>query len=292
MDRHFLSSFLRYKNPLNAEDLYRLGPSYETKGLAIRFEKYWNLELVTSSVNKSRPKLWKVLFRLLGRPWLTVGILRFIGDVALAVSTLLIGRIINFISETQSSFPPPPVYLGFLYVVILFSLQLIATVAVNYYFLVTMTIGLKVRTSLIGAVFRKVLKMDGVARKDFHSGKVMNIISTDVSRLDTISGYLHYLWSAPLLIIIIVGLLINALGVAALGGVAVLICLIPIQSKIVSSIQVLRGKNVKITDSRVRKTEEVLQGIRVLKFFTWEGPFLANIDALRVKEMSVIKNGK
>ena len=50
-----------------------------------------------------------------------------------------------------------------------------------------------------------------------------------------------------------------------------------------------RGKGVKITDQRVRLTTEVLQGIRLLKYYTWETFYTGQIGGLRAREIGTIK---
>lgn len=50
-----------------------------------------------------------------------------------------------------------------------------------------------------------------------------------------------------------------------------------------------RRKGVKITDQRVRLTTEVLQGIRLLKFYAWETFYTGQISNLREGEIRTIK---
>ena len=52
-----------------------------------------------------------------------------------------------------------------------------------------MLIGLQVRTTMISAIYRKMLTLDEASRADFSGGKIINIVSSDVSRLDTAAGY-------------------------------------------------------------------------------------------------------
>nr|KAJ3421673.1 hypothetical protein HK105_002724 [Polyrhizophydium stewartii] len=59
----------------------------------------------------------------------------------------------------------------------------------------------------------------------------------------------------------------------------------PIQDKLWRVMAGIRKEVAPITDRRVRLTQEGLQGIRVLKFFTWEKPFLQQIEDLRKKEV-------
>lgn len=52
-----------------------------------------------------------------------------------------------------------------------------------------MTTGLYVRTSLIGAIFRKSLRLSGKARMEHTGGQVTTMISVDVTRLDAFAAF-------------------------------------------------------------------------------------------------------
>ncbi len=56
-------------------------------------------------------------------------------------------------------------------------------------------------------------------------------------------------------------LLIYVLGVAALAGVATMIIAIPIQGKIVRKISEFHQQITKISDERMKKINELLQGM-------------------------------
>ena len=48
-------------------------------------------------------------------------------------------------------------------------------------------------------------------------------------------------------------------------------------------------QQMKLKDKRTKLTNEVLNGIKVLKLNAWESPFEENIAAVRDKEISTIK---
>ena len=50
-----------------------------------------------------------------------------------------------------------------------------------------------------------------------------------------------------------------------------------------------RKKGVKITDKRVRLTTEVLQGIRLIKFYAWEAFYTHQVGELRAREVKTIR---
>lgn len=50
-----------------------------------------------------------------------------------------------------------------------------------------------------------------------------------------------------------------------------------------------RKKGVKITDKRIRMTTEILQGIRLIKFYAWEEFYTYHIGELRGREIKAIR---
>ena len=50
-----------------------------------------------------------------------------------------------------------------------------------------------------------------------------------------------------------------------------------------------RNKGLGFTDKRVRITTEVLQGIRLIKFYAWEAFYVQQIGILRRKEVQTIR---
>ncbi|RYG70087.1 ATP-binding cassette domain-containing protein [archaeon] len=50
----------------------------------------------------------------------------------------------------------------------------------------------------------------------------------------------------------------------------------------------LREENLVYTDNRVKLTNEVLQGIRAVKSYNWEGPFKERLQDIRKKEMQLL----
>ncbi|KAJ3200861.1 hypothetical protein HDU67_001760, partial [Dinochytrium kinnereticum] len=62
----------------------------------------------------------------------------------------------------------------------------------------------------------------------------------------------------------------------------------PVQGIVMKRLAQIRREVAPITDQRVKLTTEVLSGIRVIKFFAWEVPFLKNVEALRRKEIMLV----
>lgn len=66
------------------------------------------------------------------------------------------------------------------------------------------------------------------------SGHVINLMSNDVSRFDTVSVFIHWVWSAPLLTVVIAWILYDRVGWAPLIGVGIILIVVPLQCENVS----------------------------------------------------------
>jgi ATP-binding cassette subfamily C (CFTR/MRP) protein 1 len=117
------------------------------------------------------------------------------------------------------------------------------------------------------------------------TGKIVNLISTDTSRLDMAATSMQLLLVAPVQFGVAFALLIASLGPSALAGFAVLFIFGPSQTMVMRKMANLRKAIMPITDKRIKLAQEVLQGIRVVKFFAWEENFLGKLAGLRVLEL-------
>lgn len=63
------------------------------------------------------------------------------------------------------------------------------------------------------------------------NGKVINLLSFDVYRFDTVISLMHHLWKGPIEVIVFSFFLYNEMGYYGWIGVAFIICFVPIQSE-------------------------------------------------------------
>ena len=84
-------------------------------------------------------------------------------------------------------------------------------------------------------------------------------------------------------------LVYRELGPAALAGVAVLGVLVPFNAIGSKLGEILQRAQLKAKDSRIKLMNEILAGIKVLKLYAWEIPFMKRILQTRQEEIKVIK---
>lgn len=97
--------------------------------------------------------------------------------------------------------------------------------------------------------------------------------------------YLHALWYSPVQISLALYFLFRLLGPSSLGGVAVMLCMVPITKLVAQWMGGMQKKLMKVRDERVELNSEVLAGMKVIKFQAWEDSFQKRILDLRDKEL-------
>ncbi len=122
-------------------------------------------------------------------------------------------------------------------------------------------------------------------------GTIINLMAVDSFKVAEVSAYLHFLWAtAPIEIILAVTLLYRVLGLSSVAGIGVMIILLPINIMIARGFSHFQKKIMAATDARIHITNEVLQNIRIIKFFAWEQRFAHIVDEKRQVELKYLRN--
>ncbi|EFA04298.2 putative multidrug resistance-associated protein lethal(2)03659-like Protein [Tribolium castaneum] len=152
-----------------------------------------------------------------------------------------------------------------------------------------MHIGMKMRVACCSLIYRKTLRLDLVSLAGPTVGNVVNLMSNDVNRFDLSVLYFHYLWIAPLQMIFFLLIMYKEIEVAAVVGISAILCVIPLQAWFGNRTSRFRLKTGARTDERVRQMNEIIQGMQVIKMYTWEYAFAQQIHELRSLEIQVLK---
>ncbi|KAI8918715.1 P-loop containing nucleoside triphosphate hydrolase protein [Entophlyctis helioformis] len=299
-----------WKRPLQATDLWKLPARYRTEVLSNRIEAAWATEFAkhpeahwSAKIGGKGGKegvpgeiLKAALLRMLLRDVIPIGLIKLAGDACTMSAPFVIKAIVNFVVDSKRAISNgtelPSLYIGFGYAILIFMLQFGGALSQNLYFYNGINTGVATRVALASLIYRKSTRLSAAARQEFNAGKVTNIVSTDVHRFERFILFLPTFFTSLLQILVITILLIIQIGPAALAGIALLALFAPLQNYIWKLLSSIRGKLAPLADARMRTTQEVLQSIRLIKYFTWEQPFLDIIEAIRKKEIAlVLKRG-
>jgi ABC-type multidrug transport system fused ATPase/permease subunit len=272
---------LSSKRPLEAPDLPQLSKVDETSRLTDALEQAW-LEQVKSH----DPSFFKALVKTFGRQFAIAGLFKMVNDGLIFVGPIILGLLITFIQT-----PSEPLWHGLMYAAIMGFASVIQSLFIHMYFFRVFRVGQQIRASIAGLVYRKAFTMSFDSRKKYTVGEMVNHQSVDTSRLDGTMPYLHMIWSGPIQIVVSLALLYRIVGVSVFAGLLILILMIPINLQISRVLSVIQKQMMGFKDARNKIVNEVLQGIRVIKYFAWEKSFEEKVEAARKVEIDALQQG-
>ncbi|POR38233.1 ATP-dependent bile acid permease [Tolypocladium paradoxum] len=122
-------------------------------------------------------------------------------------------------------------------------------------------------------------------------GTIINLMSVDSFKVSEITAYLHFLCAAaPTQLIISVILLWQVMGLSAIPGLVVMVFLLPVNYFLARGFNITSKNIMAATDKRINVTNEVLQNIRIIKYFAWEERFGRIIDEKRRIELRALRS--
>ena len=199
----------------------------------------------TNSGNEEIVGIWPVLVQTYGfRSFFgqTVGIVH---SLLQFINPIILNLLIEFIRNKEE-----PNWKGYFYVAILFLCNLVIVVSGHIFLHQMVIVSLQMRSSLISTIYRKSLKLSNKARSKFTVGEITNYISVDVERIQETIPFLPNIIMCPLIVILAMYLLYKELGISALGGIIVLVILIPINVWTTKKCEQLEEEQLEAKDSR------------------------------------------
>ncbi|KAJ3389560.1 Multidrug resistance-associated protein 1 [Lobulomyces angularis] len=241
-----------YKNSLTNENLYPIPHSLSTSVSLDNFEKIWSEELKLKT-DTYTPSLTKVI-----------------------------------LSNSQNPLIETTLAQGLVWAFLMFLVEIVAAVSFPYYFNICGIAAIRTEIALQAFIFRKTVKLSTASRHIYNPGKVINLVSTDAGRISKFVKDVNFFWSVPFRVIMITIVLVIQIGASALVGVGLLLVLLPLQGYLFKLYENIREAIAPITDRRVKTMQEIVSGIRVIKFYSWETSFLKKVTDIRNLELSQI----
>ena len=233
------------------------------------------------------PSCWKTLFRNQWKALATQLPPKVAADVFTLASPVALEYFVKFLQVQDPTWER-----GLLVVGAIFLINLGSSVFNHKYYQISIRSGLIMRGALLGAIFEKIFTISSKALTlpEMSTGRIVNMVSGDVERVNDFNWYCIYMYSAPAQLVVSVGLLYRLVGWCAFAGVGAMVLLLPAQGLVVRYQHKIRNLLVKATDQRVKATNELFSGIRVVKYMGWEKKFVESIDAKRRIELSHLKS--
>uniref|UniRef100_A0A669AWH1 Multidrug resistance-associated protein 1 n=1 Tax=Oreochromis niloticus TaxID=8128 RepID=A0A669AWH1_ORENI len=233
--------------------------------------------------NKEPSLLWALCLTF-GPYFFISCIYKLIQDILMFVGPEILRLLIQFVNDSSA-----PSWQGYFYAALLFICTSVQSLILQKYFHVCFVSGMRLRTAIIGAVYRKALVISSAARRTSTVGEIVNLMSVDAQRFMDLITYINMIWSAPLQVVLALYFLWQNLGPSVLAGVAVMVLMVPVNAVIAMKTKAYQVAQMKSKDNRIKLMNEMLNGIKVLKLYAWELAFKGKVSEIRESELRVLK---
>ncbi|KAJ5992478.1 hypothetical protein N7451_008202 [Penicillium sp. IBT 35674x] len=121
-------------------------------------------------------------------------------------------------------------------------------------------------------------------------GTIINLMAIDSFKVSEVGAYLHFLWaSVPVQIGMAIFLLYKIMGYSSFAGIVLMALMLPVNLFIARQFNRVQNQILKGTDARIHATNEVLQNIRIIKYFAWEQRFQDIVNDKRRAELKSLR---
>ncbi|XP_067013510.2 ATP-binding cassette sub-family C member Sur, partial [Anabrus simplex] len=140
-----------------------------------------------------------------------------------------------------------------------------------------------------GQFHKKVERMGTKCSATTDVGTITNLMSEDAFNVMQFFWIGHYIWAIPLKIAVLMYLLYLQLGYSAIiGATFCILTMTPLQFVIGKKMSVNSKAVTETSDERLRQTNELLQGMKLLKLYGWEDVYGSRILATRKRELKFL----
>uniref|UniRef100_A0A8C6Q2X1 ATP-binding cassette, sub-family C (CFTR/MRP), member 8 n=1 Tax=Nothobranchius furzeri TaxID=105023 RepID=A0A8C6Q2X1_NOTFU len=253
----------------------------------------------------SRPKwIWQALRKAFGRPLILSITFRFMADLLGFAGPLCISGIVHHISKDNRTIQQPMKLLGIYFIsskeflenayvlaVLLFIALLLQRTFLQASYYVAIETGINLRGAIQTKIYNKIMRLctSNMSMGELTVGQICNLVAIDTNQLMWFFFLCPNLWAMPVQIILGVILLYYLLGISALIGATIIAVLAPVQYFVATKLSQTQKSTLEYSSERLKKTNELLRGIKLLKLYAWEHIFRDSVEETRGKELTSLQ---
>ncbi|KAG3192973.1 Multidrug resistance-associated protein 1 [Phytophthora cactorum] len=282
-----------YKTPLDENSVWDLPTDDQARPLQVKFDQSYALESqkVAGKTKRNgapkRPNVNRAIWESVKQTWGIAFVLHVVSAGLILFQPFLIKAILQNINGEDNSLG---ISSGYTLAVLLGCTAFVGATTMSAGQFLTTRIACNARMICINSAFRKILRLSAIARRTMDTGEIVTFVGVDSDRV--LSAYKLGMWCtiSPLMLLV-VGVLIGTqmhVIVALVASVAIAIILYAslFMSKMIGA---YRRQISRISANRLKVTNEMLQGIRVVKFYRWEGFATDLIGEIRAREIALLR---
>eukprot|EP01033_Poteriospumella_lacustris_P004219 gene4219-3010_t len=272
-----------YQRTLELEDLGGVPKNNRADVLHAKFMKSYEKQ---KHLPINKRSLWHALWLTVGYWRVTLAMIFFGFSAALQLGPVMVLN--RMVKHFQGSSPLNKGQLWIL-VALLFVFPILSSIFLAHSNAIMANIGAQVRNTLIDIIYRKALTISSAKRQAISTGRIITMFSDDTNQIRNFLFFMNNAVLAPFQIGACLYLIYQQVGAAVFVGLGYSVFVTPVTGVIFAWVFAMRRKKMVKTDGRVKLMNEVLNGIRIIKYYAWENAFVKKIGAVRKEEVHLLK---
>ncbi|KAG9134357.1 hypothetical protein Leryth_016243 [Lithospermum erythrorhizon] len=208
------------------------------------------------------------------------GLFAMLKIITLSCGPLVLNAFINVATVRKESFE----YEGFVLAVVLFFAKFIESLSQRQWYFRSRLIGLKVKSLLTAAIYKKQLRLSNAAKLKHSTGEIMNYVTVDAYRIGEFPFWLHQTWTLLLQVSLAIVILFRAVGLATIASLVTILLTVLCNTPLAKLQHKFQCKLMEAQDKRLKAISEALSNMKVLKLYAWESHFKNVIEKMRLVE--------
>ncbi|KAG1953051.1 ATP-binding cassette sub-family C member 9 isoform X9 [Pimephales promelas] len=295
-----------HKRPIELKKIGKLPIAMRALTNYLRLKDSYEEQRNTEDPEKS-PSIWKSMYRAFGGSILLSSTFRYMADLLGFAGPLCISGIVEHLNnstEIDKTNKTGNMTFGVYFMsstellqntsvlaVLLFLALVLQRTFLQASYYVTIETGINLRGALLAMIYNKILRLStsNMSMGEMTLGQINNLVAIETNQLMWFLFLCPNLWAMPVQIIMGVILLYYLLGDSALIGAGVILLLAPVQYLIATKLADTQKSTLDYSTDRLKKTTEILKGIKLLKLYAWENIFCDRVEETRGKELTSLK---
>ncbi|XP_019407577.1 PREDICTED: ATP-binding cassette sub-family C member 8 isoform X4 [Crocodylus porosus] len=303
----WMNTFIKtaHKKPIDMKTIGKLPIAMRALTNYVRLNEAFEAQKnKRSQYPQGSKSIWRALCSAFGKPLILSSTFRILADLLGFAGPLCIFGIVHHVgnrnrpSHSQINvlgvfFISSEEFLSNAYVlaVLLFFALLLQRTFLQASYYVAIETGINLRGAIQTKIYNKIMQLStsNMSMGEMTAGQICNLVAIDTNQLMWFFFLCPNLWAMPVQIIVGVLLLYYLLGISALIGAVVIIVLAPVQYFVATKLSQAQRSTLEYSNERLKKTNEMLRGIKLLKLYAWEHIFHSSVEETRLKEMTSLK---
>ncbi|XP_077090605.1 ATP-binding cassette sub-family C member 9 isoform X8 [Siphateles boraxobius] len=296
-----------HKRPIELKKIGKLPIAMRALTNYLRLKDSYEEQRQNTEDPEKSPSIWKSMYRAFGGSILLSSTFRYMADLLGFAGPLCISGIVEHLNnstEIDKTNKTGNMTFGVYFMsstellqntsvlaVLLFLALVLQRTFLQASYYVTIETGINLRGALLAMIYNKILRLStsNMSMGEMTLGQINNLVAIETNQLMWFLFLCPNLWAMPVQIIMGVILLYYLLGDSALIGAGVILLLAPVQYLIATKLADTQKSTLDYSTDRLKKTTEILKGIKLLKLYAWENIFCDRVEETRGKELTSLK---